>query len=156
MKTRYSSVQKVVGFLIALSSLMMLPPAAVSWWYHDGTAILFMISAAILLSAGLFIYFPVRKVDQDLRIRDGFLIVVGCWVALAVVGALPFLLLQTPQLSYIDALFESMSGLTTTGATVITSGDMSCLMHLDGIIRRQSLPIRVMHLAEILNGERTQ
>ena len=118
---RYASIQRVVGFLIAIASLMMLPPAAVSWWYHDGTAVLFLLSAAILLSIGLFIFLPVRHINIELRLRDGFLIVVGCWLALALVGALPFLLLQTPQLSYIDAFFESMSGLTTTGATIITN-----------------------------------
>ena len=118
---RYASIQRVVGFLIAIASLMMLPPAAVSWWYHDGTAVLFLISAAILLSIGLLIFLPVRQVKHELRLRDGFLIVVGCWLALALVGALPFLLLQSPQLSYVDALFESMSGLTTTGATIITN-----------------------------------
>ena len=118
---RYASIQRVIGFLIAIASLMMLPPAAVSWWYHDGTAILFLISAAILLAIGLLIFLPVRHINHELRLRDGFLIVVGCWLALALVGALPFLLLQTPQLSYIDALFESMSGLTTTGATIITN-----------------------------------
>ncbi len=118
---RYASTQRVVGFLIALSSLMMLPPVLVSWIYDDGTAILFGISAAILLAIGLLIYLPVKNISQELRVRDGFLIVVGCWLALAVVGALPFVLLKAPQLSYVDALFESMSGLTTTGATIITN-----------------------------------
>jgi trk system potassium uptake protein TrkH len=118
---RYASIQRVVGFLIALSSLMMLPPILVSWIYHDGTAILFAISAAILVAIGLLIFLPVRKFHHELRVRDGFLIVVGCWLALAIVGALPFVLLQTPQLSYVDAFFESMSGLTTTGATIITN-----------------------------------
>ena len=119
----YASIQRVVGFLIALSSLMMLPPMLVSWIYQDGTVILFAISASILLFIGLLIYLPVRNFKHDLRVRDGFLIVVGCWIALAVVGALPFLLLKSPQLSYVDALFESMSGLTTTGATIITNLD---------------------------------
>ena len=82
---RYASIQRVVGFLIALSSLMMLPPMLVSWWYHDGSAILFSISAFVLASVGLLIYMPVRHVRHELRIRDGFLIVVACWLALAVV-----------------------------------------------------------------------
>lgn len=120
---RYAPVQRVVGFLIALSSLMMLPPALVSFWYKDGTAGLFLLSASILVLTGLLIYLPVRKVAHELRLRDGFLIVVGCWLALALVGAIPFVLLQEPQLSYIDALFESMSGLTTTGATILTNID---------------------------------
>jgi trk system potassium uptake protein TrkH len=117
---RLASIQRIFGFLIALSSLMMLPPALVSLWYQDGTALLFLTSAAILASLGLLIFLPVRNVRRELRLHDGFLVVVGCWVALALVGALPFVLLESPSLSYVDALFESMSGLTTTGATIIT------------------------------------
>jgi trk system potassium uptake protein TrkH len=119
----FSGVQRVIGFLIAGSSLMMLPPVLVSFWYHDGTANLFLISAAILLLTGAVIYLPVRHVQRDLRLRDGFLVVVSSWLALVLVGALPFVLLVSPQISYIDAVFESMSGLTTTGATILTQID---------------------------------
>lgn len=119
----FSAVQRVVGFLIAGSSLMMLPPVLVSFWYHDGTANLFLLSATLLLILGLLIYFPVRNARQELRLRDGFLIVVSAWLALVLVGALPFVLLTSPQLSYVDAVFESMSGLTTTGATIVTNID---------------------------------
>jgi trk system potassium uptake protein TrkH len=118
-----SAVQRVVGFLIAGSSLMMLPPVLVSLWYRDGTATLFLLSAAILLLAGAVIFLPVRHATQDLRLRDGFLVVVSAWLALVLVGALPFLLLTSPQISYVDAVFESMSGLTTTGATIVTHID---------------------------------
>ena len=118
---RLSAIQRILGFLIASSSLMMAPPALVSWIYNDGTMSLFFTSAGILLATGLLIFFPVRHVRRELRLHDGFLIVVGCWVALALVGALPFLLLESPKLSYVDALFESLSGLTTTGATIITN-----------------------------------
>jgi len=119
----YAAVQRVVGFLIAGSSLMMLPPVLVSLWYRDGTITLFLLSASILLVLGATIYFPVRAARQELRLRDGFLIVVGAWLALVLVGALPFLLLTSPELSYVDAVFESMSGLTTTGATIVTDID---------------------------------
>ena len=120
---RLATVQRVVGFLVAMSSLMMLPPALVAWWAHDGTADLFLISAGVLALVGLAIFLPVRHRRQELRLRDGFLIVVGCWLALALVGALPFVLLVEPKLGYVDALFESMSGLTTTGATILTGID---------------------------------
>jgi trk system potassium uptake protein TrkH len=119
----FASIQRVVGFLVAGSSLMMLPPAVVSWWYQDGTDHLFLLSAATLLLAGLVVWVPVRHASRELRLRDGFLVVVGCWLALALVGALPFLLLPAPDISYVDALFESMSGLTTTGATIMTDID---------------------------------
>ncbi len=119
----FSAVQRVIGFLIAGSSLMMLPPVLVSFFYGDGTATLFLGSAALLLTIGLLIYFPVRNAHQELRLRDGFLIVVSSWLALVLVGALPFVLLTSPDLSYVDAVFESMSGLTTTGATIVTNID---------------------------------
>jgi len=73
--------------------------------------------------AGTLIYLPVRHATQDLRLRDGFLVVVSAWLALVLVGALPFLLMTTPHISYVDAVFESMSGLTTTGATIVTHID---------------------------------
>jgi trk system potassium uptake protein TrkH len=119
----FSAVQRVIGFLIAGSSMMMLPPVLVSLFYKDGTATLFLVSAALLLTIGLIIYFPVRHAHQELRLRDGFLIVVSSWLALVLVGALPFVLLTSPDLSYVDAVFESMSGLTTTGATIVTNID---------------------------------
>ncbi len=117
------AVQKVVGFLIAASSLMMLPPVLVSHWYADGTANLFLLCAGILVLIGLLIYVPVQKTRQELRLREGFLVVVLSWLALVLVGALPFVLLEKPTIGYVDAMFESMSGLTTTGATVMTAID---------------------------------
>ena len=83
----------------------------------------------ILLIAGALIFLPVRRIKQDLRLCDGFLIVVTAWLALVLVGAVPFVLLQSPELSYVDAVFESMSGLTTTGATIIT--------HIDTLLPRR-------------------
>jgi len=119
----FSAVQRVIGFLIAGSSLMMLPPVLVSMFYSDGTVTLFLVSAILLVSLGMLIYYPVRNATQELRLRDGFLVVVCAWLALVLVGALPFVLLSSPELSYVDAVFESMSGLTTTGATIVTNID---------------------------------
>ena len=120
---RTATVQRILGLLIAGASLMMVPPLLVSLWYEDGTASIFLLSAVALILTGLAIFLPVRKVQEDLRLRDGFLIVAVCWISLALVGALPFLLLEQPEISYVDALFESMSGLTTTGATILTNID---------------------------------
>jgi len=119
----FSGVQRVIGFLIAGSSLMMLPPILISLFYADGSTTLFLISAALLLLLGLMIYFPVRHAKRELRLRDGFLVVAACWITLVLAGALPFLLLEHPEIPYVDAVFESMSGLTTTGATVLTNLD---------------------------------
>jgi trk system potassium uptake protein TrkH len=123
MHRRTATVQRILGLLIAGASLMMVPPLFVSLWYEDGTASIFLLSAVALLLTGSVIFLPVRKVQEELRLRDGFLIVAVCWISLALVGALPFLLLEQPDISYVDALFESMSGLTTTGATILTNID---------------------------------
>jgi len=117
------AVQKVVGFLIAASSLMMIPPTLVSLLYRDGTAHLFLLCAGILLLVGLLVYVPVHGTKQELRLREGFLVVVLSWLVLGLVGALPFVLLDLPGVGYVDAMFESMSGLTTTGATIMTAID---------------------------------
>jgi trk system potassium uptake protein TrkH len=118
---KFASIQRVIGALMAWSSLMMLPPAFVSWYYRDGSGLMFLEGAAVLIGLGALIYLPVRRAHRDLRLRDGFLIVVASWLSLALIGALPFILLKSPQIGYVDALFESMSGLTTTGATIMTN-----------------------------------
>jgi trk system potassium uptake protein TrkH len=119
----FGNIQRVIGFLIAVSSLTMLPPLLVSLYYGDGTQALFIDSATIFLLVGLLLYLPVRHQKRELRLRDGFLVVTSSWLAVVLVGAVPFLLLESPELSVVDAVFESMSGFTTTGATIITNVD---------------------------------
>ena len=119
----FANIQRVIGFLVASSSLMMVPPILVSLYYGDGTHMLFMISAMIFLAVGMMIFLPVRNEKRELRLRDGFLIVSCSWLAVVLVGALPFVLMTTPDVSVVDAIFESMSGFTTTGATIITNVD---------------------------------
>ncbi len=117
------AIQRILGLLLALFSVTMLPPAAVSWWYDDGAMQPFVVSFLIILFAGLILWFPVRGSARELRLRDGFVIVVMFWVGLSLSGSVPLLLTKTPELSVTDAVFESVSGLTTTGATVIVGID---------------------------------
>jgi len=121
---RFASIQRVIGFLVLASSLMMLPPALVSLHYGDGTYKIFLESGVIFIVIGLLIYVPVRNETSELRLRDGFLIVASSWLVVILVGALPFVLLTTPELSFVDAVFESASGFTTTGATIIRDVDV--------------------------------
>ncbi len=109
--------------LLALFSLTMLPPSLVAWIYDEQALAIFVDAFLITLTIGFLIWLPVRRQKTDLRLRAGFLIVVLFWVVLGVFGAFPFL--YSPHLSIVDAVFESLSGLTTTGATVIT--------HIDGL-----------------------
>ncbi len=116
-------IQRVLGLLLMIFSLSMVPPILVSQLYEDGAAFPFMLSMSITITSGFVIWYPVRRIRKELRIRDGFLVVVLFWVVLGLSGALPFALGTTPHMSIHDALFESLSGLTTTGATVITGID---------------------------------
>ena len=77
----------------------------------------------IILFTGIAFWLPVRNFKNDLRLRDGFFVVVLFWVGLGITGSIPLLLSTTPNLSVTNAIFESISGLTTTGATIITEID---------------------------------
>ncbi|MGD8644855.1 MAG: TrkH family potassium uptake protein [Chromatiales bacterium] len=118
-----SVVQRILGLLLMLFSLAMLPPALIAWLYQEDSVIAFLDGFGIILVAGFLLWLPVRRVSKDLRLRDGFVVVVMFWGVLGVVGALPLLLSDQPDIGVTDAIFESVSGLTTTGATVITGLD---------------------------------
>lgn len=120
---KLNAVQKILGLLLMLFSLTMLPPALVSLFYEDGTATPFLKAFAALLGLGVLIWLPVCKRREELKLRDGFVVVVLFWSVLGLAGALPFVLSTHLHISLTDAVFESISGLTTTGATVIVGLD---------------------------------
>ena len=117
------SIQRILGLLLMMFSLTMLPPIGVAWLYEEASAPPFIVSMLLVAGVGAGLWFPVRRSRGDLRLRDGFVIVVGFWLALGITGSIPLLLSSTPDLPLADAVFESVSGLTTTGATVITGLD---------------------------------
>jgi trk system potassium uptake protein len=118
-----TTIQRILGLLMMVFSTTMLPPVLVSWWYDDGAMTPFLIGFALVLVAGFLFWLPVRGMRRELRVRDGFVVVVMFWSVLGLVGALPFYLSEQPMMSFTDAVFESMSGLTTTGATVLVGLD---------------------------------
>lgn len=120
---RLEVVQKILGLLLSVFSLTLLPPLAVALFMRDGTAGAFAAAICVILGAGLALWLPVRGRSRDLKLRDGFLVVVLFWFVLGVSGSIPFLIADHPEMALADAVFESMSGLTTTGATVITGLD---------------------------------
>lgn len=117
------TIQRILGILLSLFSITMLPAMAVSFYYQDGSIRAFIDAFILLLVTGLVFWFPARHHRKELKIRDGFIVVVMFWIALGIAGALPFFLTEVPKMSFTDAVFESMSGLTTTGATVLTGLD---------------------------------
>ncbi|TVQ84059.1 MAG: potassium transporter [Chromatiaceae bacterium] len=120
---RFIAVQKILGLLLMIFSVSMLPPLAVALIYGDGDTLPFAYAFGLILGLGLLTWLPVARRRADLKLRDGFLVVVLFWVALGLCGALPFWIAAEPALSPTEAVFESISGLTTTGATVIIGID---------------------------------
>ena len=119
----FAVIFRVLGLLLMLFSLTLTPPFIVSIVYQDDAHTAFIFSFIIIFMIGLGAWSPVYKSSQDLRTRDGFLITALFWAVLGIAGSLPFMLVEHTHLSLTDAVFESLSGLTTTGATVITGLD---------------------------------
>jgi len=119
----FTITAKVLGVLLMLFSLTLLPPMLISLWYQDGAIGGFATAFYFIFVSGVCLWFPARRYRQEMRTRDGFFITVFFWVVLGLVGSLPFYLAETPDMSIADSVFESLSGLTTTGATVITGLD---------------------------------
>jgi len=118
-----SAVLRILGVLLVMFSTTMIPPLIISWMSSDGSAGAFFVAYFATVSVGGALWILFRNKARELRVRDGFLIVVLFWTVLAIFGTAPLLLSPNPALSLTDALFESMSGLTTTGATVLTGLD---------------------------------
>lgn len=119
-----SIIIKILGVLLMLfSALGSLPPILVSYIYDDGMAGVFVNTFLSVFITGLILWLLTARSKEDLGTKDGFLVVTLFWVVLGTAGSLPFLLSSATELSLTDAVFESMSGLTTTGATVISGLD---------------------------------
>lgn len=119
---RTLTVIHALGLMLMVFSATYLLPIFASLIYDDGTMIDFLLAMEWTMSVGLLMWLLTRRYRGELTIRHGFLLVVGMWTAMPAFAALP-LLLATGNLSFADAYFETMSGLTTTGATVLTGLD---------------------------------
>ncbi len=119
---RYAAVQRVMGVLLMMFSVSMVPPMLMSAFYDEGVGYVFLEAMWITLATGAAVWWPVRHSKSELKIRDGFLVVVLFWAVLSLFGAIPLYASDVGWDSFTDALYESVSGLTTTGSTVIASG----------------------------------
>ena len=120
----WTVVQRILGLLLMMFSLTMLPPVLISLLYREATWLPFIEGFALTFAVGALCWYPVRHVRKELRLRDGFLIVAAFWTVLGTFGAAPLYFADAVTMSFTDAVFESMSGLTTTGATVLTGLDL--------------------------------
>jgi trk system potassium uptake protein TrkH len=115
----------ILGLLLIFLSATMLFPIPFSVYYGEGDYIYFVLSALITLTFG-FLFYKITKIDREVRAREGFAIVTFSWIFFSLFGSIPFLLSgHIPSLT--DAFFETMSGFTTTGATILV--DIEKLPH---------------------------
>lgn len=115
---RLAIIQRIIGIFLIAFSVTLLPPMLVSLYYQDGAMHAFLFSFGIMLGLGTVLWLPVRSAHKELHIRDAFLITFLFWTVISFISALPFLF--SPGLNLAQAVFEAVSGFTTTGATVIT------------------------------------
>lgn len=121
---RYLIIGKILGLLLAVFSIIATAPAiVVAIIYQEDTLLNFAASFLTLFMGGGLMWSLCRDAKSDLRNRDGFLITVLFWTVLGLAGSLPLVLDNSLNMSVTDAVFESISGLTTTGATVISGLD---------------------------------
>ncbi|MDH3760714.1 MAG: potassium transporter, partial [Gammaproteobacteria bacterium] len=116
-------ILRILGLLMLVSSSTLLPPIVTGLIYDDGAVLPFVEAFGLTLVIGFLLYLPVRHHRSELRLRDGFLVVVLFWTVLGVAGGLPIYLSGVYDISVTDSVFESISGITTTGATVIEGID---------------------------------
>jgi trk system potassium uptake protein TrkH len=130
------AVAHLLGLMMAFFGLIYLLPIAWSLGVRDGAVMDFVIAGGVNVVAGLVIAGLTRRFRRELKPRDGFLLVSLSWALMSASAAIP-LMIALPDLSFTDAYFEAMSGLTTTGSTVLN--------HLDDLPQSINLWRHVLH-----------
>lgn len=119
---RLLALARVFGLMLAVYSVTYLLPILTSLLYGDGVAMLFFDDMLFTLGVGLILWIAAKDYEREMKAKDGFLLVVMAWLGMAAFSTLP-LLSYIEELSFTDAYFETMSGLSTTGATVLVGLD---------------------------------
>src|SRR4030042_2256200 len=122
----YRVVGFILGILLLIEGLFMLLSVPVSLIYHEGDSLPILVSSAITFFTGVLLFLLFRKTDMNIGKREGYIIVSIGWIVFSIFGALPFYITRAIP-SYTDAFFETMSGFTTTGASILT--DVEALSH---------------------------
>ncbi len=119
---RVLPIVHVLGLVVLIFAFALLLPVAAGLYFHDAAATAYDDAFVVIFLSGLFMWLGTRHKKRELQIKDGFLLVALVWAVLPAFAALPFLI-HFPDLSFTDAYFEAVSGMTTTGATVFTGLD---------------------------------
>ena len=111
------SIINLFSILVAFFSLSLLVPLVVSFIFDDGSSNIFITTFLVIFIPSIVAWQLTKKSKEEMGVKEGFVIITLFWIVLSLVGSIPFYLYG---MSFVDSFFESMSGITTTGATVIS------------------------------------
>lgn len=115
----YKTIFNIIGKVLLLEAALLLLPLGVSAAYSDGCTDDFLIGAAAAAALGAVMFLPTRKAGKPLSVRDSLAVAALTWLLASLVGCLPFMTSGEIS-SFPDAFFETVSGFTTTGASILT------------------------------------
>ena len=118
----FPALARVIGLLLMIEAMFMVIPIITCWIYGENDLKAFAITAGVTLSVGAILTFLIKPARTEMGKREGFLLTALTWIVFSGFGMIP-LMIGDSQMSVSDAFFETMSGFTTTGATVMTSID---------------------------------
>ena len=130
----FRSVIHIIGLLLCIEAIAMTLPLLVDLSYNNSDWNIFFLSELITFFIGLVLYFSFKNEKKLIKVRQAFVLTILSWIVIAIFASFPFIF-SSASLNYTDAFFESISGITTTGATVINNLDQ--LQH--GILLWRSL-----------------
>lgn len=120
MNLNFGAIIKVTGMLCIILGIAMMPSLIIALCCSEWQSVAaFALTAILTILSGSILYFRTKHIDRNLKMRDGFLIVSLTWIMAGILGALPFVISGSIT-NFIDAFFESCSGFSTTGATILT------------------------------------
>ena len=118
----FRSVMHIIGLLLCIESIAMTLPLLIDLFNNNSDWNIFFLSSLITFFIGLVLYYSFKKEKMLIKVRQAFVLTILSWIVIAVFASIPFVF-SSANLNYTDAFFESISGITTTGATVINNLD---------------------------------
>lgn len=114
----YRFISYIVGWILNFQGIFLIIPSFVALYYGEGSGFAYVLSSIICLASGIALTFR-KPANKAFYAKEGFISVAVCWIVLSITGALPFVINgEIP--SIVDAMFETISGFTTTGATILS------------------------------------
>ena len=119
-KFNFKIILQLMGILLLFNGGFMLISAVVSWYFDDGALNAIVLAGSVTLIIGLLLRFITKGFEKKIKKREGYLVVTLGWVTMSLSGTLPYMFSGAIP-GFTDAFFETMSGYTTTGASIINN-----------------------------------